>query len=140
MDEYILADNDFRQRREEAWASEGESTLGMSHQSTTPVRTTTKEVIFKDHSKAHSLQDSSKASLGHQLQEAEAVGALVEDMGISPEKSFAYSVVRTKATIQERARSPSRSKKKLPKQRLGRISQSKSCILLRATPPTYQNM
>jgi hypothetical protein len=69
-------------------ASEEESTLGMSDQSIAPVRTTTKEVTFRDDSKAHSLQDSNKAYSGHQLQGAKAVGASVEDMGISPGKSF----------------------------------------------------
>jgi hypothetical protein len=76
MDEYIQADNDFRQRREKAYrfsemtrASEGESTLGISDQFIALVRMMTK------------------------------------DMGISPGKFIAYSVVRTKATLQEPARS-----------------------------------
>jgi hypothetical protein len=85
----------------------------MSDQSIAPVRTTTKEVTFRDHSKAHSLQDSSKAYSGHQLQGAEAAGASVEDMGFSSGKSFAYSVVRTNATIQECARLHFRSKKEI---------------------------
>jgi hypothetical protein len=71
---------------------------------------------------------------------AEATGASEEDMEISPEKFIAYSVVRTKATLQEPARSLFWSKKRLPKQKLGRISRSKSYILLCATLPTYQNM
>jgi hypothetical protein len=61
-------------------------------------------------------------------------------MRISPENSIAYSVVRTRATLQEHARSPFRSKRRLPKQRRGRISRSRSYILLRATLPIYQNM
>jgi hypothetical protein len=52
-------------------ALEDESTLGMSDQSTTPVRVMTEEVSFRGHSKAHSLQGSSRALLGHQLQGAE---------------------------------------------------------------------
>jgi hypothetical protein len=55
MDEYIRADNDFRQRREEAYrfsemtrASEGESTQGTSDQSTPP-RMTTEEVSNRGH-------------------------------------------------------------------------------------------
>jgi hypothetical protein len=67
-------------------------------------------------------------------------GASEEDMGISPGKSIAYYVVKTRATLQERVKSPFRSKKRLPKQKLGRISRSRSYILLRATPPTYQSM
>jgi hypothetical protein len=112
----------------------------MSDESTTPARTMTKEASFRDHNIAHSIQDSSKASSGHQLQGAKAAGALEEDRGISPGKSFAYSVVRTRATIQERVRSPFRSKKRLPKQKPGRNSRSRSYILLRATLLTYQNM
>jgi hypothetical protein len=61
-------------------------------------------------------------------------------MGISPEKSIAYSVVKTRATRQEHARLPFKSKKRSPKQKPGRISRSRSYILVRATLPTYQNM
>jgi hypothetical protein len=98
---------------------EEESTLGMSDQSTTPVRVMTEEA---SHNIAHNLQGNSKALLGHQLQGAEAAGASEEDMGISPGNSIAYSVVKTRATLQEHARSPFRSKKRLPKQKRGRIS------------------
>jgi hypothetical protein len=70
MDEYIRADNDFRQRREEAYrfsemtrgfggALEEESNLGMSNQSTTPVRLMIEEASFIGHNIAHSLQDTS---------------------------------------------------------------------------------
>jgi hypothetical protein len=76
----------------------------------------TEEASFRDHSLAHSLQGSSRALSGHQLQGAEAAGASEEDMGISPGNSIAYSVVKTRATLQEHARSPFRSKKRLPKQ------------------------
>jgi hypothetical protein len=61
-------------------------------------------------------------------------------MGISLGKSIAYSVVKTRATLQECARLPFRSKKRLPKQKPDRTSRSKFYILLRATLPTYQNM
>jgi hypothetical protein len=121
-------------------ASEEESTLGMSDQSTAPVKMMTKEASFRGHSTPHSLRDSSKAPSGHQLLGAEAEGASKEDMEISLEKFIAYYVVRTKAILQEPARSLFWSKKRLPKQKLGRISRSKSYILLHATLPTYQNM
>jgi hypothetical protein len=120
--------------------SEEESTLSMSDQSTTLVRVMTKEASFRGHNTAHSLQGSSKALSGHQLQEAEAVGALEEDMGINPGKSIAYSMVKTRVTVQERARLPFRSKKSLPKQKPDRTNRSRFYILLRATLPTYQNM
>jgi hypothetical protein len=100
----------------------------------------TKEASSRGHITAHSLQGSSKAPSDHQLQGAEAAGASEEDMGISLGKSIAYSVVRTRATLQERARLPFRSKKRLPKQKPGRISRSRFYILLRVTPLTYQNM
>jgi hypothetical protein len=75
----------------------------------------TEEVNNRDHSILHKLRDSNKALSGRQLQEAEVLGALEEDMGTSPERSTIYFVVRTRATIQERVKSPSKSKKKLQK-------------------------
>jgi hypothetical protein len=77
----------------------------MSDQSTAPVRMMTKEASFRVHNTPHSLRDISKAPLGHQLQGAEVAGASKEDMGIRPGKSIAYSVVRTRVTLQEPARS-----------------------------------
>jgi hypothetical protein len=121
-------------------ASEGESTLGMSDQSIAPVRMMTKEASFRGHSTPHSLRDSSKAPPGHQLQGAEAAGVSEEDMGISLGKSIAYSVVRTRATLQERAKSLFWSKRRLLKQKLGRISRSRFYTLLRVTLLTYRNM
>jgi hypothetical protein len=119
-------------------ASEEESTLGMSDQSITPARVMTVEASFKGHNTAPNPQDN-KVLSGHQPQGAEAAGALEEGMGISLESSIAYSVVKTRATLQEHGRSPFRSKRKLPKQRRGRISRSRSYILLLATLPMYQN-
>jgi hypothetical protein len=65
----------------------------------------TKEASFRDHSTPHSFWDISKAPLGHQLQGAEVAGASEEDMGISPGKSIVFSVVRTRAILQECAKS-----------------------------------
>jgi hypothetical protein len=84
---------------------EEESTLGMSDQSTTPVRMTTKEASFRGHNIPHSLRGSSKTPSGRQLQGAEAPGASEEDMGISLGKSIAYSVVMTRAILQEYVKS-----------------------------------
>jgi hypothetical protein len=112
----------------------------MSDQFTALVRAMIKEASSRSHSKAHSLQGSSKASLGHQLQGAEVAGASEEDMGMSPGKSIAYSMVKTRATLQEHARLPFRDKKRLPKQKPDRISRSRFYILLCAILPTYQNM
>jgi hypothetical protein len=49
-------------------------------------------------------------------------------------------MVRTRATLQERAKSLFWSKRRLPKQKLGRISRSRFYTLLRAAPLTYQSM
>jgi hypothetical protein len=112
----------------------------MSGRSTAPVRTTTKEASLRGHSTPHNLWGNNKALSGRQLQGAEASGASEEDMGISPGRSIAYSVVRTRATLQECAKSPFRSKRRSQKPKLDRISRSRSCTLLRVTLLTYQNM
>jgi hypothetical protein len=112
----------------------------MSDQSTALARTMTKEVSFRGHNIAHSLQDSSKAPSGHQRQGAEVAEASKVDMGISPEKFIVYFVVKTRAIRQEHVKSPFKSKKRSPKQKPGRISRSRSYILLRAILHTYQNM
>jgi hypothetical protein len=49
-------------------------------------------------------------------------------------------VVRTRAILQECAKSLFRIKRRSQKPKLGRISRSRSCTLLRATLPTYQSM
>jgi hypothetical protein len=121
-------------------ASEEESTRGTSGQSTSPVRMTTKEASFKGHSTPHNLRGNNKTLSGRQLQGAEAPGASEEDLGISPGRSIAYFMVRTRAIPQECAKSPFRSKRRLQKSKLSRISRSRSCTLLRAALPTYQNM
>jgi hypothetical protein len=54
--------------------------------------------------------NNSKAPSGHQLQGAEAPGASEEGLGISLERVTAYSVVRTRAILQECAMSPFRNK------------------------------
>jgi hypothetical protein len=98
------------------------------------------EVNSRGHSILHKLRGSNKAFSGHQLQEAEAPGASEEDMGISPGRSTTYFVVKIRATIQERAKSPSKSKKKLQKPKPGKVNRSRFCTLLRVILPIYQNM
>jgi hypothetical protein len=73
---------------------------------------TTKEAYLRGHNIPHNLQGNNKALSGHQLQGVEAPGASEEDLGISLERSTAYSVVRTRAILQESATSPFRSKKR----------------------------
>jgi hypothetical protein len=86
---------------------------------------TTKEASFRGHNTPRNLQGNNKPLSGRQLQGAEAPGASEEDMEISPGRFIAYSMVRTRAILQECAKSPFRSW---------------SCTLLRTTLPTYQNM
>jgi hypothetical protein len=113
---------------------------GMSGQFTTPPRVMTEEVNSRGRSILRKLRGSNRALSGRQLQEAEAPGASEEDMGTSPGRSTAYFVVKTRATIQERVKSPSKSKKRLQKPKPGKVNRSRSCTLLRVIHPTYQNM
>jgi hypothetical protein len=145
MDEYIRADNDFRQRREEAYRF-FEMTRGFGGRiHPRHVRSIHNSNQSDDRGSQlqrpqHSSQFSGQQqSLGHQPQGAGAAGASEEGMGISLESSIAYSVVKTRAALQEHVRSPFRSKRRLPKQRRGRISRSRSYILLHVILPIYQN-
>jgi hypothetical protein len=65
---------------------------------------------------------------------------LEEDMAISPGDCSAYFVEKTRDTPQGRAKSRSRSRRKLLKAKHGRTRRSSSCILLRATLRTSQSM
>jgi hypothetical protein len=112
----------------------------MSGPFTTPSRMMTEEVNSRDRNILRKLRDNNKALSGRQLQEVEALGASEEDMGTSLGKSTAYFVEKTRATIQERVKSPYKSKKKLQKPKPRKISRSRSCTLLRVIHPTYQNM
>jgi hypothetical protein len=58
---------------------------------------TTEEVSNRGHSIPRKLRGNNKAIFGRQLQGEETPGASEEDLGISPEKFIAYSVVRTRA-------------------------------------------
>jgi hypothetical protein len=61
-------------------------------------------------------------------------------MGINPERSTSYFVVKTRAILQECAKSLSKSRRRSQKPKLGKTNQSKFCTLLRVTHPTYQSM
>jgi hypothetical protein len=111
MDEYIHADNDFRQRREEAYRF-SEMTRGFRGR------------IHPRHVRSiHSTQNDDRGSqqqrpqyssqaLGHQQSYLRPPGASEEGLGISPEKFIAYSVVRTRAILQGCAMSPFRNRRK----------------------------
>jgi hypothetical protein len=70
----------------------------------------TEEVNLKGSNTDPSLQGHNKALSGHQSQEAEAVGASGGDMEIIPEGYIVYSMVKTRSTPQEHAKSQFRSK------------------------------
>jgi cytochrome c5 len=97
------------------------------------------EVSLKGSNTTPSLKGHNKAPSGHQPQEAEAAEALEEGTEIIPEDCFACFVAKIKATPQEHAKSQFRNKKRLPKPRHGRISRSRSYILLRFILPTSQS-
>jgi hypothetical protein len=97
MDEYIRVDNDFRQRREEAYIY-SEMTRGFrgrfhpKHVRTihNPTQVKTEETTLKDISKAPSLQGRSKVLTGHQHQEVEDEEALEEGSALNPEGCSVY--------------------------------------------------
>jgi hypothetical protein len=84
----------------------------MSGQFIIPLRVTIKEVSLRGCNTPHNLWGNSKALSGHQLQGVEAPGEKGEDKGISLERSTAYYVVRTRAILQECAKSSIRSKRR----------------------------
>jgi hypothetical protein len=99
----------------------------------------TEEASLKGHNTAPNLQASNKALSGYQPQGAEAARASEEVTGINPEGYIAYSMEKIRVTLQELAKSQYRSKRRLPKLKHDRISQSKFYILLHATLPMYQS-
>jgi hypothetical protein len=60
--------------------------------------------------------------------------------GSAQEDLLLIFVVKTRAILQECAKSPSKSRRRSQKPKLGRVNRSRSCTMLRATHPTYQNM
>ena len=100
----------------------------------------TEEVNLKGSNIAPSLQGYSKAPLGYQSQGVEVAEASEEDTEISLEDYTAYFAVKTRATPQEHAKSQFKSKRRLPKLRHSRISQSRYYILPHAILPMSQSM
>jgi hypothetical protein len=120
-------------------ASKEDSNLGMSGQSIMPTQVMIGKANPKGNNTAPNHQDRNKVPLGHQLQEVEGAEASEEDTKISPGDCFVCSAAKTKATPQECAKSRFRSRKRLPKLTHGRISRSKSYILLHAILPMSQS-
>jgi hypothetical protein len=113
MDEYIRADNDFWQRREEAYRF-SEMTRGFGGRiHPRHVRSIhSAQNDDRSHNIPPRLRGSNKAIFGRQLQGAEVPGASVEGLGISPGKFIAYSVVRTRSILQGCAMSPFRNRRR----------------------------
>jgi hypothetical protein len=115
-------------------ALEKDSTPGTSEQSTTPIQMITRPITIRVASTAHILRECNKLPTGHQPREAEGGEASEEGMVISLGNCSVYSMAKARDTPQGRAKSRSRSKRKLLKPKHDRTSRSRSCILLRATP------
>jgi hypothetical protein len=140
MDEYIRANNDFRQRREEAYRY-SEMTRGFGARlHPRNVRTihnpnTNDDRTNNTQSSQHNSQSSGMQQTSYRPPAWRGIGgeASGEGMVISPGNCSAYSVAKTRDTPQGRAKSRSRSRRKSLKPKHDRISQSRSCILLHVT-------
>jgi hypothetical protein len=121
-------------------ASDGDSTPCMSGQFIMPAQVTTGETKPKGSSTVPNHQGHNKVPSGHHLQEVEGAEASEEDMKISSGNCFVCSVAKTKGIPRERVRLQFKSRKRLPRLKLGRISRSKFYIPLHATLPTSQSM
>jgi hypothetical protein len=147
MDEYIRADNDFRQRREEAYrySEMARGFGGRFHPR--HVRSIHNASSSDDRGNHTQRQQHSSQSSGAQ-QSSFRPPALrgrggetsEEDMEISLGNCFVCSAVKIRGIPQERAKLQFRSIKKLSKLKHGRISRSRFCIPLRATLPTSRSM
>jgi hypothetical protein len=119
MDEYIGADNDFRQRRKEAFRF-SEMTRGFGGRfHPRHVRSIHNSAQSDDRGSQqqrpqHSSQASAQqqSSFRRQRQGAEAPGASGEGLETSQEKYIAYSVVKTRAILPGCAMLPSKSRRK----------------------------
>jgi hypothetical protein len=111
MDEYIRDDNDFRQRRKEAYMfSKMTGGFGgrihLRHVRSIHNSNSSDDRGSQPQRQQHSSQSSGpqQSSFSHQPQEAEAAEASEEDTEISLENYIAYFAVKTRATPQEHAK------------------------------------
>jgi hypothetical protein len=147
MDEYIQADNDFRQRREEAYRF-SEMTRGFGgrihsrhvrsiHSSSQNDDKGSQPQRSQYTSQSSAQQQSSFRPPAPRGRGARGFGGRFGDQ---PKKIYCLFYGEDRAILQECAKSLFRSKRRSQKPKLGRISRSRSCTLLRATLPTYQSM
>jgi hypothetical protein len=153
MDEYIHVDNDFCQRREEAYRFSEMTWVFGGRIHPRHVRSIHNSNPSDDRGSQPQRQQHSSQSSGPQqssfrplasrgrvtIQKQKEIAEAEEGTEISPEDCFACSVVKIKATPQEHAKSQFRNKKRLPKLRHDRINRSRSYILLRAILPISQS-
>jgi hypothetical protein len=141
MDEYIQADNDFRQRREEAYMF-SEMTRGFGgrlhprHVRTIHNPNANDERANNAQSSQHISQSLSMQQTFYRPPTPRGRGGRSFSggrYGNQPRKLFYLSMAWTRDTQRGHARLRSKSKRKLLKPRHGRISQSRYCILLGAT-------
>jgi hypothetical protein len=147
MDEYIRADNDFRQRREESYRY-SEMTRGFGgrfhprHVRTIPNPST------NDDSENHTQgSQQSSQSLGMQqtsyrpaVPRGRGGEALEEGLALNPGDCSTYSMGRIRDTQQGHAKSRSKSRRRSLKPKHSRISRSRSCILPHAICHISLNM
>jgi hypothetical protein len=145
MDEYIRVDNEFWQRREEAYrySEMAKGFGGRFHPR--HVRSIHNASSSDDRGNHTQRQQHNSKSSGAQQSSfwppaPRGRGGRNFDMEISPGNYFVCSAVKIRGIPQERARLRFRRRKKLLKLKHDRISQSKFCIPLRATLPTSWNM
>jgi hypothetical protein len=141
MDEYIRADNDFRQRREEAYrySEMNRGFGGRLH----PRHVRTIHNPNASDGRANNAQSSQHRSQSSGMQQTSYIppaprgrgGEALAEEGtvLSPGNCSAYYVERTRDTQRGCAKSQSKRRRKLQKPKHDRVSQSRSCIPLRAT-------
>jgi hypothetical protein len=146
MDEYIWADNDFHQRSEEAYMF-SEMTKGFGGRiHPRHVRSIHNSNLFDDRgSQPQRSQHSSQSSGQQQSSFRPPVPRGRGGRGFrgrykdQPRRLYCLFNGEDKVHTTKHAKSQFRSKRRLPKLRRGRISQSRSYILLHATLPMYQS-
>jgi hypothetical protein len=112
----------------------------MSDQSTALIRVMTKEVRFRGHNTAHSLQDSNKASSGHQLQGAEAGRGFRGRYGDQPRKIYCLFCGEDKVHTTRTCQITIQKQKEIAEAEARQNQPKQVYILLRVVLPIYQNM
>jgi hypothetical protein len=137
MDEYIRADNDFQQRREEAYRY-SEMTRGfegrLHPRHVRMIHNLSSSDDMGNHTQGHQHISQSSGAQQSSFRPPAPRGrgkeASKEDMVISPGNCSAYFVGKIRDTRQGCAKSRSRNRRKSLKPKHDRTRRSRSCILL----------